>query len=169
MSVTTHSTAKSLNSTERSTSRRQSAGRPSSPSASPRSLGKSAGVFVLVKAHLQAWPPPMGGQDFWKHRGLAVIVNAGGLSPVLFCSCCFHDNSIAKAKSGPANLRMLVGLASYAKSINLQFCVGADWNMEPDVLAGTGFLKDHQWHVKCADSLLGLCVTNKGQSRSILD
>ena len=39
--------------------------------------GRSAGVFVFAKAHLQAWVPEQGGNKFWRHRGLAVIVKGG--------------------------------------------------------------------------------------------
>ena len=131
--------------------------------------GRSAGVFIFAKAHLQAWLPDQGGHEFWKHRGLAVIIKGGGLGPVLFCSCYFFDNSFAKTKAIPANLRMLAGLASYVNGFALPVCIGGDWNMEPDIPIQSGFPSAMQWHVKCVDSLQGSCVTKGGTSRSMLD
>ena len=131
--------------------------------------GKSAGVFVCVKAHLQAWVPEQCKCEFWKHRGMGIVVSAGGLGPVLFCSCYFHTNTFAKTKAIPANLRMLAGLATFSKQIGLPVCVGADWNMVPEVVANTGLLKCLGWHIKRVASVVGSCVTNKGVSVSDID
>ena len=73
------------------------------------------------------------------HRALAVIVAAGGLGKVLIVSSYFVTNPHAKAKATPENLRMLACIGDHIQAVGLPACIGADWQMEPQVLDSTDF------------------------------
>ena len=72
--------------------------------------GISAGTAILARNYLQASVPetltsPQG--VFANHRGVATVINAGGLGPILVVSCYFCISSCAKVAITRAIVNLL--------------------------------------------------------------
>ena len=65
---------------------------------------------------------------------------AGGLGPVLVLSCYLFTNNTAKTLPFSKNVRFLAAMTEYIKELNTSYIIGADWNMEPNVLSSTGII-----------------------------
>ena len=122
----------------------------------------SSGVAILVKAHIQAWAPSQVDPVFFKHRGIGVVVNCGNLGPCLVISAYFITNSTARTSVAPGNLRMLAELGVFIQSVGLYPCIGADWQMEPQVLQQTMFLEQFSLVLRFDESGAGSCISKGG-------
>ena len=131
--------------------------------------GRSSGVCLFVRSYVQAWAPEGLSSIFWKHRGIGVVVSAGGLGPVLMCSCYFYTNSFAKTKLTPANSRMLAALVQFIHSTHMPALIGADWQMEPQVLRASGVLGFTEMSIMDTKDRLGTCVPPKPATPSKID
>ena len=125
--------------------------------------GRSAGVGILTKTHIQAWIPEQLAECagiVWKHRAIFVVVAAGGLGPILLCSAYLYTNQFAKVKCTPNNLRFLGALGEVVSTSQCPALVGGDWQMDGSVLERTGFLhKHHDLVWQGLSSPMGSCVT----------
>ena len=134
---------------------------------------RSGGVVILVRAYIQSWVPTECDSVLFAHRAVAAVVSAGSLRPLLCISCYFHVNNSCKTKATPPNLRMLSVLGSHIMGQTLPALIGADWNMEPAVLKGTGVLGACQLEIRHTDRIgfksVGTCVTNGGACVSDVD
>ena len=131
--------------------------------------GRSAGVCILVRSHLQAWIPDSAPLVAYKHRAIGVVVSAGGLGQLLVCSCYFHTSPYAKTKATVHNWHMLGKLISYIHEVNLPALVGADWNMEPHVVDATGLTVQAQVELLHSAGSMGTCINTHGAGPSNID
>ena len=131
--------------------------------------GTSGGVAIFVRQHMQAWIPENNISIFMEARGLGVMVSAGGLGTFLAISCYFHTNNVAKVKATAANLQMLAALGQLIGTSSVPAVIGADWNMEPEVLKSTGFLDTFQLKLAHEPSSLGSCISSGGRNVSNID
>ena len=131
--------------------------------------GRSSGVCVFVRSHLQAWQPAKVPSSFWKHRAISVVVSAGGLGDVLICSCYFYTSPHAKTRVSPVNWRMLGALIQHIYDASMPTLVGADWNMEPQVIDGTGMTVQARVELVWSPSSLGTCLSRDGHISSNID
>ena len=95
--------------------------------------GLSAGTAILVRRQLALWAPA-GGHRIVPHRATAAFVGGAGLPPYLAISAYF------RCSEGPstANLGMLAAIGDEVAAEGRPFILGADFNMSPESVLGTG-------------------------------
>ncbi len=95
----------------------------------------SGGTAIFVRGHLGAREPP-GGPIVYPGHCVASLVDAGGTGGVVVYSCYLRCGG----ELGPYNWAILTAVAEHAKGHGLPFCIGADWNCTPEVLAHSGWV-----------------------------
>ena len=136
-------------------------------------IGRSGGVAVFVRSYVQSWVHPDVDPHFFASRGIGICVSAGGLGPILCISCYFFTNNTAKTKIHPANMRMLGVLGNFISKSNMPVLIGADWNMEPQLINSSMLLENFNLHIRTTKGQLqgsmGTCVTGGGAHVSTID
>ena len=134
---------------------------------------RSGGVALFVRAYIQSWVHPDVDPKLFAFRAVGVCIAAGHLGPV-FCACCyFFTNNMSKSKIHPANLRMLGVLGDKIAHVGMPVLVGADWNMEPQIVHQIMFLDNFNLKIRSTQGQLhaglGTCVTGGGSFVSTID
>ena len=139
------------------------------PAALTSEGGMSGGVAIFVKNHIQCWTPNEVDPIFSAHRGIGVLVSCGELGPCLVVSMYFFTNNVAKSAVTPSNLRLLAVLGKFIQTVGHHVCIGADWQMEQQVLSQSHFLQTLGLCVRSSGSSIGSCVSRGGQNSSTID
>ena len=126
-------------------------------------------MVILVRVCIQSWVPEGIDPVFCPGRGIGAIINAGKLGPCLVVSAYFHANTTAKVKANPANVRMLGLLGTFVKELQYPILVGADWNMQPDILYGTFFPSAFSLKICTPQLDIGSCIMHQGKHVSTVD
>ena len=88
------------------------------------------------------------------HRGGWAYLSGCGLPKIVIYAAYFHDSE------GPPqrNCAILEAMGGHITDHNLGWCVGADFNMEPDTIANTGLLGAIEGRVAAGPASTGTCT-----------
>ena len=125
----------------------------------PSSLGPTSKHGCPNKAPLVIIP----------HRAIGAIVAAGGLGKCFVVSAHSRTNHHAKTRVTPENWRFLSCLGSRIKSVGLPACVGADWQMEPQVMENSQFPKTFVLRCMSHNTRMVSCISIGGTAISSIE
>ncbi len=120
--------------------------------------GWSAGTVILARACMGLRHPDVGGRIVEDARVVAAVVEAPGFRPFMTYSTYLHHGQ------GPsrANLSICASIGEHYERQGdpaLQFLIAADWNLEPQTLAGTGLADTMQAKIVHPLGARGTCRT----------
>ncbi len=120
--------------------------------------GWSAGTVVLARSFIGLRHPDVGGRIVDEARAVAAVVEAPGFRPFMAYSVYLHHGQ------GPsrANLGICASIGEHHERQGdpaLQFLIAGDWNLEPQILAGTGLTDTMQAKIVHPAGARGTCRT----------
>ncbi len=119
--------------------------------------GPAAGTAVLTRDWLGLRHPHRGGHRWHQSRACAGIVDAPGYRPLVVVSAYCHHGQGAS----DANVQLLAGIGAHFTALGpgWSMLVGADFNMQPQALAGTGVPAEMDADIVASSSARGTCRT----------
>ena len=99
------------------------------PAARTEKQGKTSGVAILGRMHLDMWAPTS--QPHAPNRAVGAVWRSRGLGTLMLYSI------YCQASTGPGgfNSNLVHTVTKHASSQGVPYIVGGDWNMQPETLA----------------------------------
>ncbi len=124
--------------------------------------GRCGGAAVLAR-HPFGMRPLAGADGIAPGRVAGAIVAApGGWELAVFSTYLLDGEGL-----GTSNLATLAALGKALDGVDLQFVVGADWNVSPSTLQGSGFPERALGSIVHPSTRIGTCRGQKGRASTI--
>ncbi len=133
-----------------------------SPAKVTKKGGVSAGVAIFARDYLGLTFPEKGSHELHPSRVVAATMEIPGQRPVTLAS--FYLRHGGKAAEENASILADLGTAFHMHGDERVCIAGGDANMDPEQVLGTGFDREAEATLFCADSERGTFRTTRGQS-----
>ena len=109
---------------------------------------------MAARKSLGFWVPRTLDPEVSRHRACWAYLSGCGLPKIVIYAAYFHDSE------GPSqrNCAILEAIGGHIADHNLGWCVGADFNMEPETIANTGLLEAIGGRIAAGAESTGTCT-----------
>ena len=122
--------------------------------------GTSGGVVILAKSFLGLMEPPGQEAQVVPSRVVSAVVEAPATRPIQVYSA-YLTNGEGLSE---ANVDILRRTGKHATTSGRAFIIGGDFNVSPELMAGSGFAEEMKATLVAAESAAGTCRTSEGFS-----